>query len=540
MRMTTKTRLSIKPDPVPAKLREIGSLVHSKDLAKAEAEALKLLQAYPKRPDVHNILGVVYIQNKKSRLAVPHLEFASKAEPQNSVYLNNLGRLYLELRAIELALPFLHNALAINPKLTTTLISIGEYYLSVGKAALGLPYLERALANEPNNKKAKWQLAESLNALGRTDEANRLCQELRLEGAFVADGLYRISRNNNQEQNVPLLAEAEELLKSDSLPDAGRSKLHSAIGFMLEKEGRYEAAFDHFDRANRLAATAFDSEVFRAWVDRVTEIFTADMLRERAHLGSESRLPVLVVGMPRSGTTLTEQMIASHRKAGGAGELMRIPLFAKSLKYSLQQDIGKFVSTLNGLGPRGIREMADNYVSLLHFHAPGAERVVDKLPHNFLYLGLVALLCPNARIVHCSRNPADTCLSCFQNPLSEGHPYSRNLTNLGLYYREYSRLVEHWKAVLPMPIYHLNYEKFTSDFEGESRRLIDFIGLPWDDACLKFYEAESTVRTFSQRQVRNPVYQSSVERWRRYETNLQPLISALGDLMKPNTNPSPS
>jgi len=529
MRMTTKTKLSIKPDPVPAKLREIGSLVHRKDLASAEAEALKLLQAHPKRPDVHNILGVVYIQNKKAGLAVPHLEFATKAEPQNSVYLNNLGRLYLELRAIELALPFLHNALAINPKLTTTLISIGEYYTSVGKAALGLPYIERALRNEPNNKKAKWQLAESLNALGRTDEANRLCQELRLEGAFVVDGLYRISRNNKREQNVPLLAEAEELLKSDALTDVGRSRLHSAMGFMLEKEDRYEAAFGHFDSANRLSSAPFNIEVFRTWVDRVIEVFTVEVFRERASVGSESRLPVLVIGMPRSGTTLTEQMIASHGKAGGAGELLRVPLFAKSLNYS--GDMGKFIDSFDALGPKGSREMAENYVSLLRFHTPGAERVVDKLPHNFLYLGLIALLCPNARIIHCSRNPVDTCLSCFQNPLDDGHAYSRDLTNLGLYYREYSRLMRHWKAVLPMPIYELSYEKFTADFEGESRRLIDFIGLPWDEACLKFYEAETTVRTFSQRQVRNPVYQTSVERWRRYEANLQPLISALGDLV---------
>jgi tetratricopeptide (TPR) repeat protein len=530
MRMTTKTKLSIKPDPVPAKLREIGSLVHSKDLAGAEAEALKLLQAYPKRPDVHNILGVVYIQNKKSRLAVPHLEFATKAEPQNSVYLNNLGRLYLELRAIELALPFLHNALAINPKLTTTLISIGEYYTSVGKAALGLPYLERALRNEPNNKKAKWQLALSLDALGRQDEANSLYQELRFEGIFAVDGIYYLSRNNKRELNAPLQAEAEELLKSDQLTNAGRSKLHTALGFMLEKEGRYEDAFSHFDGANRLASASFDIELFRAWVDRIIEIFTADMLRERAHHGSDSRLPVLVVGMPRSGTTLTEQMIAIHGKAGGAGELMRIPLFARSLSYS-QQDMGKFVASFDALGRKGSREMAENYISLLRFHAPGAERVVDKLPHNFLYLGLVALLCPNARIIHCSRNPADTCLSCFQNPLADGHAYSKDLTTLGLYYREYSRLMRHWKMALPTPIYELNYERFTADFEGESRRLIEFIGLPWDEACLKFYEAETTVRTFSQRQVRNPVYQSSVERWRRYEANLQPLISALGDLI---------
>jgi hypothetical protein len=175
-------------------------------------------------------------------------------------------------------------------------------------------------------------------------------------------------------------------------------------------------------------------------------------------------------------------------------------------------------------------DLGSNYVDLLKFHAPRAKRVVDKMPHNFQYLGLAALMCPNARIIHCSRNPVDTCLSCFQNPLNDRHAYTQNLTGLGLYYREYKKLMDHWKSVLPVPVLELSYEKLTTEFESEARKVIEFIGLPWDDACLKFHEAGRTVRTFSKQQVRNPVYTSSVERWRHYEKELQPLLSALGDL----------
>lgn len=536
--MKTTSNLTMKPDPVAAKVRQIGSFIQSRDFDKAETAALALLQAHPQRPDVRNILGIVYIEQKKRNLAIPHLEFAVKAEPRNPVYLNNLGRLYLELRAIELALPFLHNALTIDPNLASALLAIGEYYTSVGKADLALPYLERLRKIVPKDNKVKWQLAESLEVLGRNDEANELWKELRQTKSYAVASLYHLSRNNPAELNTPLMAEAEHLLDGDGLLDSQRAWLHTALGFMHEKEGKYRLAFENFDKANRLTPVTFDIGRFRAWVDRAEENFTADVFRAHAHLGTQSSVPVLVVGMPRSGTTLTEQVIASHGKAGGAGELTRISLFAK--RYDYNEHIGKFTQTLDALGPQGVREVADNYVNLLRFHAPDALRVVDKLPHNFQFLGFVALFWPNARIIHCSRNPADTCLSCYQNPLADGHAYSRDLSHLGLYYREYRRLMAHWKKVLPIQIYDLSYERFTADFEGEARKLIEFIGLPWDPACLKFNEAESTVRTFSRQQVRNPVYKSSVERWRRYEAELQPLLAALGDVMGSSANPSPS
>jgi tetratricopeptide (TPR) repeat protein len=524
-----KTKANLTMDPVAAKVRQIGSLIHGRDLEKAEAAALELLKVHPKRPDVRNILGIAYIEQKKRNLAIPHLEFAAKAEPRNPVYLNNLGRLYLELGAIELALPFLHNALTIEPNLASALLAIGEYYTSVGKSDLALPYLQRLRKIRPEDNKVKWQLAESLDVLGRKEESNAFWQELRQTKSYAIPSLYHLSRNNPPELNAPLMAEAERLLDGDDLSNSQRGWLHTSLGFMLEKEGKYRPAFEHFDKANRLTPVAFEIEQFRSWVDRVEEQFTADTFRARVHLGSQSSLPVLVVGMPRSGTTLTEQVIASHAKAAGAGELTRISMFARSYHYF--KDIGKFIETLDVLGQQGVREIAENYVSLLRFHAPDALHIVDKLPHNFRLLGFVALLWPNTRIIHCSRNPADTCLSCYQNPLSDAHPYSRDLSHLGLYYREYRRLMAHWKKVLPMQIYDLSYERFTADFEGEARKLIDFIGLPWDPACLKFNEAESTIRTFSRQQVRNPIYNSSVERWRHYEAELQPLLAALGDLV---------
>ncbi|MFZ5672133.1 MAG: tetratricopeptide repeat-containing sulfotransferase family protein [Pseudomonadota bacterium] len=521
-----------KPDRVIEAIKRIGVMVQQRDLAKAEAAALELLRDNPRRPDVHNLLGVIYQQQNKRALALKHLEFASKAEPQNPIYLNNVGRFYLDARAIELALPFLHNALLINPRQTETLLAIGEYYRHVGKAALALPYLERARALSPDDERIKMGIGESLDVLGRPSEADALFDELRRGVKYAAMAVYYLAMNRPIDLHAPLITEAEQRLQRADISKPEANILHISLGFMHEKAGRYSDAFRHFEEANRLVKLDDDVEHFRKWVDSIVSTFTPDVMRAHAHRGSASSLPVLVVGMPRSGTTLAEQIIASHGRMSGAGELPRITALAKALKYGVGWEAKEFLAGLSKMSDQAVQDIADSYVKLLQFHDPNALRIVDKMPHNFANLGMVALFWPQARVIHCKRNPMDTCWSCFQNPLNDSHNYSRDLTYLGQYYREYARLMGHWKTLMPGQIYELSYEKLTEDFEAETRRLIEFIGLPWDEACLNFHEGGATVQTLSRRQVRNPIYKSSVERWRRYEQQLQPLISALGDLAR--------
>lgn len=532
MKMKMGTQFTYqKPDPVAAEIKRIGSLIEGDDLPAAEAAAIKLLQSNPRRADVHTILGVAYVKQDKEKHAVAHFEFAVKAEPDNPHYLNNLGRLYVDLHLIELALPFLEKALAIKPDLDSALLALGKYYNDVGKAERAVPYLERLYKLNPRDNGVKRELAESLDAHGKKDAASQLYRELRQVGkGHLVGAFYYFARNGSSEEAPALIADIEQALADRKFSDPARSRLHTALGFVHEREHNYPLAFSHFDQANRMLPGDFDVEAYGRWVDRVIEMFTPDFFRKWLG-GHPSAVPVLVVGMPRSGTTLTEQIIASHGRAGGAGELMRVGLFAGRLNFGPSRDLSKLPGSLAALGAKGLNEIGGNYVDLLKFHAPKAERVVDKMPHNFQNLGVLALMCSGARVVHCSRNPVDTCWSCFQNPLNDNHNYSRNLTALGLYYRQYKRLMDHWKAVLPLQIYELNYERLTADFENEAKKLIDFIGLPWDDACLNFHEAGRTIRTFSRAQVRNPIYSSSVERWRRYEKELEPLVTALGDLV---------
>jgi tetratricopeptide (TPR) repeat protein len=518
-------------DPVLRQIKKLTALIEDGRSSEAEYRAKALLKGNPSHPEVHSLLGRIYRELKKRNLAVPHFEFAARAQPQNPSFLSDLGCLYLDLQALELALPFLQNAIAIDPNLTGALLGIGQYYIVAGKADLAVPYLERVIKADPRHHKAKWYLAESFDVLGKKTEANRLYHELRQVPAYAVSSLSHLARNATPDESASVLSDAEGLLRSTRLGDQARSAVHRSIGFLLEKKKEYRSAFEHFQKANELAFMPFDMAGHSAWIDDIVRHMTAEIFHRFTAVGSQSELPVFVLGMPRSGTTLAEQIIASHPQAGGAGELTRISNFAARLNYGRKKDLSQFDASLNALGAKGVCDMAENYLGLLNLHAPGALRIANRMPHNFVALGIIAVLFPNARIVHCVRNPIDTCLSCFQQPLDDRHKYSRDLATLGLYYREYVRLMNHWRKVLPLKVYEQNYEEITGNFEEHARKLIDFMGLPWDDRCLRFYQAGSTVRSFSRHQVRSPIYRSSVERWRRYERELQPLISALGDLV---------
>lgn len=522
--------LGSSADTVLRKIKHLIELIEAGGLAEAEAKAKEVLRSNPSRPELHSLLGEIYVRQKRPNLAVPHVEFAVKADPRNPVFLCNMGRLYLDLEAFELTLPFLQNALAIKPNMVPALLGIGQYYFAVGKAGSALPYLERAMKADPQDYRAKWHLAESFDALGKKKEANRLYSELRRLPAYSAASLSRLAGNATSDELMPILKEAEELLSSAPMSDQSRSIVHRSIGFLLEKKSEYRPAFQNFLAANELAYKPFDIARFRGWIDSIIRHMSRETFRRYRASGNQSEQPVFVVGMPRSGTTLAEQIIASHPQAGKAGELSRIWNFTRRVNYRQDQDLSQFEASLVALGQNNLHDMATSYLNLLNLYAPGALRIVNRTPNNFQALGFISVLFPNARIVHCVRDPIDTCLSCFQQSLNDRLKFNKDLTTLGHYYREYVRLMNHWQEVLPLRIYELRYEKVIKNFEDEAKSLIDFMGLPWDGKCLKFHETESSVFGFSRHQVRNPIYRSSVERWRRYEVELQPLIAALGDL----------
>jgi hypothetical protein len=252
--------------------------------------------------------------------------------------------------------------------------------------------------------------------------------------------------------------------------------------------------------------------------------FTRGLIEQLQECGSDSPRPMFVLGMPRSGSTLVEQVLASHPAITGGGELRFMDVVLRN--HAAMVEGGK-ISSLLRLTCDQLPELAETYLSLIAPMAPQEQMVVDKMPGNFFHIGLIALMFPNAKIIHVKRNPMATCLSCYKQRFLEGHAFSYDLDDLGRYYLAYLDLMEHWRQVLPGRVFEVEYEALTSDFEPQARRLIDYCGLEWDDACLKFHENKRAVRTASLAQVRKPIYTSSVSFWQNYERQLKPLYDIL-------------
>jgi tetratricopeptide (TPR) repeat protein len=311
------------------------------------------------------------------------------------------------------------------------------------------------------------------------------------------------------EEDRPIVERIMKRLQAPDLGERQRGLLHFAAGKALDDLKDYGAAMEQFDAANRIrrSITGFDRNDFERTVGLLIARFTRDFFAHNAGLGQDDETPVLVLGMPRSGTTLIERVISSHPRVGGGGELSFWSEQAPKWVHAELRELGAAAD--------GIRSA---YRRVLHGIAPDALRVTDKMPFNFLWLGVVHALLPNARVIHCRRNPIDTCLSVYTTHFTQNWGFASDKGDLAAYYRQYLRLMEHWRTVLPPDrFFEVDYEEATAAPEGVAHRLIASCGLEWDPACLRPDQNADTVRTASKWQARQPIYRSSVERWRNYE-----------------------
>ncbi|QHE94915.1 tetratricopeptide repeat protein [Pandoraea fibrosis] len=299
--------------------------------------------------------------------------------------------------------------------------------------------------------------------------------------------------------------------------------LHFALGKAYLDTGDSDRAFFHLHKGNGIKRATFDydADAASAWMRQVAAIFTPELMAKFADAGTASQRPVFIIGMPRSGTTLVEQILASHPGIHGAGEL-------SALRHALES-AGPFPDALTHWGRGDFARVGRDYLSRIDGLAPDALRVVDKLPANFLYAGAIPLILPGARIIHCRRDPVDTCLSCYSKHFAGEQMFAYRLDELGAFHRDYQMFMENLRKVLPPERFlEVDYEDVVDHLEREARRLIAFVDLPWDDACLSFHKTRRAVRTASVSQVRQPIYATSKGRWRRHASQLGPLLTALG------------
>ena len=289
----------------------------------------------------------------------------------------------------------------------------------------------------------------------------------------------------------------------------------------MYKRQDYDRAFDYYARGNELKRTtfAFDIAEEEAMTNRIIETFNKACLKGRADKGSTTEAPIFITGLPRSGTTLIEQILASHSAVHGAGERPEL--------LRLVRGIDQFPEAAKELGPDKLALLGKTYIEEMRRLAPKAAHVADKLPHNFRHIGLIHLALPKAKILHCVRNPIDTCLSCYKTLFDGELNFAYDLDELGQYYKLYERLMNHWRAMLPGQVLDVSYEELVANQEFLSRQILDFCELPWETSCLNFYRTDRRIQTPSMVQVRQPIYTEAVRRWRKYEHRITPLIETL-------------
>jgi len=518
----------------PAQLQRMldEGIAHHREDRKTEAERCyrQVLEIAPNQPDALNLLGVLAADAGLRGLAVELMRKALLTRPKDPNILNNLGHALGEMHQYEEARDCLERAVALKPDFDEAKYNLGKVLRFLGETEMALRLWREVWEADDRVFAALVGITNIYADEGRFEEAENTAREVIDRLPHRPAGYISLSQVHKFREDDGTLAEIESQLKDDTIAEQDKIALHYAAGKVCDDLKLFSRAFEHFDLANRTACKTYDYKPVETYRQRKKTVFSKRFFADRSDWGFASDIPVFIVGMPRSGTTLTEQILATHPDVFGGGEIETLDRMA-TLSEEISPTREDFPVSALKLTKFGAELVGRRYIDDLRNRADRpAKRITNKMPHNFELLGLIALTLPNAKIIHCRRNPMDTCLSCWTKNFNDAHGYNRSLEDLGRYYRGYTDLMDHWRKVLPIPILDVDYETYTTDLESTARRIVEFAGLEWDPRCLNFYEFERPVRTASQWQVRQPIYQTSVERWRNYMPHLQPLIDVLGPI----------
>jgi tetratricopeptide (TPR) repeat protein len=485
---------------------------------------------YPSDADANYNFARALVRQGNQEVALDYAEAANKLSPNKAAYIFLLGRLYLDFELYEFAAPLLRDAVAKLPKDLLMQWAMADFLFALGDGHAARKFYEIALALGPDSQQRPHLLSDYATCLSSTaalEEADAVYAELESLEGHKFDALANRSTLKKYEPDSEIAQRLLVTLEAKDLGTDCRSNILLSLGNMYENVGGYEQAFELWTQSRALKAFTHKNKFGYSTLKDVISFFTAELLRAAEPFGHQSDRPLFVVGMPRSGTTLAEQIISGHPEAFGVGELGRM--------WKLQNTFLKDYATsdyverlLKNATAGELVARANETLNLLDVLAGSAPKyVVDKQPSQYLAMGFTHLCFPKAKFIHCQRHPADSFISSFQNRMSQSHEYSFDQTLYVDAYLTKERLMAHWRSIFPDRIFELRYETLASKPEETVRAMLDFIGLSWDPRCMQFFDKARTVKTFSKDQVRNPIYTSSIYRWKKYEKHLGPLFAAL-------------
>jgi tetratricopeptide (TPR) repeat protein len=532
---------------------------------KKHKEALKLYQEavaiYPEYARAHYNIGVVFGKIGAKERAVVSFQKALSIEPEDAYAYYNIGVIRQEQGKEEEATACFQKAVAIRPDYAEAHYNLGVVFKNQGLFGKSAASFQEALSIKPNYAKALTMLGNIFKEQGQLkDAADRYKQALVVK-YDCADTLYNLGVLRKQQGRLDVavdccqkalaikpdyaeahrclasllkytkvddhIEEMEKIISKIETTSAQKMHLAFALGKAYEELGEHEKAFTYLWEGNKRKRETFfySTDQEKLIFNKIKNVFTDTFISKNLKVGVPDKTPIFILGMLRSGTSLVEQILASHPDVYGAGELEDFKeVVLRATDTTLQNEVFENISKDGG---RIITKIGTEYSKKLREHSATAKFITDKMPGNFLFIGAIILALPNAKIIHCVRNPMDNCFSIYKNLFVGEHKYAYDLRELGRYHLLHQDLMRYWHEIFPGKIYAISYEKLVNDQEVETRKLLKHCGLSWDEACLSFHKTSRAVTTASAVQVRKPIYKESVQLWKKYEKQLQPLSKLL-------------
>ena len=516
---------------IETEVRGIFKLLGEGRFDQALFKAQALHKQAPQLPLANYCVGHALAALQRPREALPFLRKASQLEPRNVDFLVRFGRALLDAGRVREAESVLMKARDLNPSLPIVPWTLGVFYASIDRFDKAVDYYNAVMASPlpphfANTARNDW--AHALIEVGKTGEAEPLLRELLSDPQARGTALSRLVAVKAFPLESPEYAMLEQELARTDISKLDRSVLLHAKSVCMAAAKDYAREYDLLLESKLARESRDTSAAFGKYVDALISAFTAERIAAlKEIIGDNPFQPIHVLGLPRSGTTLVERILSSHTKVSGAGELTVVPDFFRAALNG--KPVSEFLDTVRSAGGATTRSQVNEIEATMRFLGDDKDRIVDKMPHNFLYIGLLAAIFPNGSIVHCFRSPADNFLSGLKANLNDTHSYFDNPSYYISYYAHYRRLMEHWYKVLPGRIFPMHYETLVTKPEETIASLLSFCGLDWEEDCLYPEREQSRIGTASVLQARSPINAKSVGGWKRYESHLQVIADTCGE-----------
>jgi tetratricopeptide (TPR) repeat protein len=518
-------------DGLPAELVSVTSMLHEGQIYKAERLCRHFLKQHPHHLEAMRLLAAIgtrlHIYDDAEFLLESALELEPGFDLARMDYVKVLNKRQKYARAHEEAVELRRRL----PGNLAAELAYANQCSAIGEHQQALEILDGLIEKSPHPSNVHMLRGHAHKTIGNHGHAVAAYREAIRLRPELGDAWWSLANMKTFRFESSEIERMEQMLESERLTPTDELHLCFAYGKAMEDKDDYEAAFNHYARGNRIKRSEvnYSADRMRADFDRQIQFFDADRARSLERHGDSSDDPVFIVGLPRAGSTLVEQILASHPRIDGTLELPNILAMAHRLNGRRHRDEEpRYPAVLDDLEPERLRALGAQYIEETRIHREQAPHFLDKMPNNFRHIGLILSILPNARIIDARRSAMACCFSGFKQLFAEGQEFTYSLDDIGRYYRDYTELMAHWHRVYPGRILQVDYESVVDDVEHQVRRMLDFVDLEFDPACLAFHENRRSVRTASSEQVRQPIYRSGVEQWRHFEPWLDPLKEALG------------